>query len=176
MCLANTRALAPEKLRFVSFEDGGGERHYFVEIGATDTLADPQSESIVLNNSKIDDPLFKQMQAATTLAQHDALLKQAKEKGLVLESKKVWSKARELDLHVDRAANSIAFDRIALVKQARIYVDDDVLDMDKEIVVKLQERVILRRKVERSAKFMLDEMLKTGRRDVTYWGVLEVRF
>ena len=87
---ANARRRAPDKLRFVSFEDGsGGQRHYFVEIAATDTLADLQSDEIVLNNSKTDDPLLKQLQTAATLTQYEALLKQAKEKGLVLESKKV---------------------------------------------------------------------------------------
>ena len=172
---SNTIQRAPDRLRFVSFEDGGGQRHHYAEITATDTFADSPSDEIVLNNSKIDEPLLKQMQTAATLSQYEAFLKQAKEKGLVLESKKIWSKGRELDLHVDRVANAIVIDRTAFVKQARFYVDDDVVDMDKEIVVRIQDRILLKKKVERSIPVLIDELLKSGRRDVTYWGSLDVR-
>ena len=169
------RDRAPASLTFDSCEEGPGVRHYYVEITETDSRGNQQASEIVLNGTKGDDSIIKQMQAARDIVQYEALLKQAQEKGVLLENRKTWSKPREITLHIDRANNSIVIEKTAFVRQFKIYVDDDLLDMSKEIVVKSGERTLLKRKIERSTHFMLDEMSKTGRRDMTYWGVLDIR-
>ena len=124
--------------------------------------------------SKADRELLIALFSEKNIDRYRVLLKQAIAARLILETRPAWMKSRDIDLHLDRIGNAIVIDRTAFVKKIRLYLDDDVLDMDKEIRVKLGDRIVSTVKIERSSQYLIQEMIKTHRRDLTYWGEIVV--
>ena len=124
--------------------------------------------------SKADRELLIALFSEKNIDRYRALLKQATAAHLILETRPAWMKSRDIDLHLDRRGNAIVIDRTAYVKKIRIYLDDDVVDMDKEIWVKAGDRILTKVNLERSSQYLIQEMIKTHRRDITYWGEIVV--
>jgi hypothetical protein len=124
--------------------------------------------------SKEHRELLARLFSEKNIDRYKVLLKQAVDAHLILETRAAWMKPREVDLHLDRYENTVVIERTAFVKRLRIYVDDDALDLDREISVKLGNKIVFKKKLERSTEFMLNEMARTHRRDLTYWAAIDV--
>jgi hypothetical protein len=166
---SHTRERYPQRLAFASQEDGPGLRHYYAEIVKADDAANVPYTFNILNIMKMVDASGGSLDKARDV-------KGFVEKGgdIVVDSRRMWRNPRELELHIDRAQNAVVIDETKLIKTCRIFVDDELLDLDREIKVLSNAKTISTQKVARSIQFMLDEARRTGRRDLTYWGAVTV--
>jgi hypothetical protein len=141
-----------------------------VEALKDDNLYHPENGSMTKEERELLVKLFSEK----NIDRYRVLLKQAQDAKLILETRPAWMKPREVDTHIDRYDNALIIDRTAFVKRLRILLDDDIFDMDKDITIKLGNKVLVKKKVERSSSFMIQEMIRTHRRDLTYWGEIVV--
>jgi predicted esterase len=158
------RSAWPERITFASYEDGPGLQHYYVEIVPDNTGNVP----IVMNILDI---------GATRRAagsQKDDLIKLGGDPKNIVEKKTSWQHPRELDLLVDRATNTVTIERAVRLRGLKMLIDDDLLDLDRDIVVKYENKILIKTKISRSVAFMLQEARRSGRRDRTVWASLEV--
>ncbi len=164
------RSRYPDRVVLASQEDEQGLRHHYVEITRADEAANVPYMFNVLNIMKVVDYPSGDLDRARDL-------KTMVEKGgeIIVDHRRMWRKARELDLHLDKAKNTVVLDSAALVRAFRIFVDDEMLDLDQEIKVSYKNQIVATQKITRSIAFMLEEARKHGRRDLSYWGAIDVK-
>ncbi|MGD0093015.1 MAG: dienelactone hydrolase family protein [Planctomycetota bacterium] len=172
--LKQSRQRCPAKLDFVSVEDAPVQRQYWVEATRFLTAGNAPISKFVMDNERFNDPVMQKMQAAKTLPEHLALVQEALRAGVILEERRAWTLPREAVLSVDRAANTITVELARFVGELRILLDDDLLDLDRPVIVKQGAVQLAQRQIVRSPRFLLDEALRTGRRDMTFWGQVTV--
>jgi hypothetical protein len=172
--LKQSRERCPAKLDYVSLEEGPPPRHYWIEAARFISAGNAPVTKYVLDAGRTKDPLFEKLQAAKALAEHQALAQEALRTGLILEEKKAWSRPREVTLTADRATNTITIEKARFVWELRILLDDELLDLDRPIAVKQGGTTLLKRAVARAPRFLLEEALRSGRRDMPWWGQVTV--
>jgi predicted esterase len=162
----------PRSINFATQEDGAGLRHYYVEITSTDEAANVPYTFNVINLLKMLDYGRGKLDRQRDL--RGALESEKGDKDLFVDSRRMWRKPRELQLHLDAEKNAVVIDHVTLVRSFRIYLNDEMLDLDKEIQVILNGRVLTKSKVSREIGTMLEYARKSQRRDVSYWGEINV--
>lgn len=156
------RTPCPEKLAFASYEDGWGASYFWLEIAETDRRANATHPEYVGNIATFVNGGGAPKNAPA--AQKDA----------VVDTLSVWNSPREAAAHLDRAANAVVLDAAKSIARLRIYVGDEMADLDREVSVVGKGRTLAKKKIARDVRFMLQEARKRGRRDQAWWGVLDV--
>ncbi|HYF51388.1 MAG TPA: PHB depolymerase family esterase [Planctomycetota bacterium] len=160
----NTRNAFPRRLTAVSYEDGTGLAHYYLEM-------EPDNRG----NSSIETNVLSIVSAQRSRERDsNALLKAGADPKNIVDKVLMWMHPRRVTLEVDRDSNTMTVTRAERVLKLRIYLDSDLVDMTKPVKVKIPGREAVIHVPRCRLEFMLDEARRRKRRDITYWDVIEV--
>jgi dienelactone hydrolase len=95
-------------------------------------------------------------------------------KGDVIETRKEYDRPVEVDAAVDRAKNRVTV-KASGAKELRIWLADELVDLDKPVRVVLNDAVVFDGKVERSLKAALEDCRKRADRGAVYVASVTVR-
>lgn len=94
-------------------------------------------------------------------------------KGKVVQVREAFTPDARIIARAHRKHNRIEV-RTTAVHALKLYLHDELVDFDKEIVVTVDGAEKFKGKVVPSLKFMLDEARATGDREKLYWGAVDI--